>query len=330
MEYVRFGKLTGLKVSKVALGTMTFGRETDEQTSFAIMDRYTELGGNFFDCADMYAKGASEEIIGRWLKDRGARDQTIIATKVYNAMGSGPNDRGLTRLHIQQGVEASLRRLGVDVIDLYQIHRWDVETPIEETLSALNDLVVQGKVRYLGASNLAAWQLCQYRELAKRNGLAPFISLQPAYSAINRAIENEILPYCMREGVAVMVFNPLGGGMLTGKYRRGEDMPAEARLTAFGYYYDRYYTEQSLTIVEQFLKAAEERNVTPAQLGFAWVLADPRITCPIIGARNLDQFNDTIQALNIKLTPEEREAIPAVPAGRWVGKDLIYDNPSKF
>jgi len=225
MDYVRLGR-AGLRVSRICLGTMTFGREADEETSFKIMNRYVELGGNFFDTADVYSAGKSEEVVGRWLKQHGARDNIVLATKVYGAMGKGPNDQGLSRLHILQAVEASLKRLQTDVIDLYQIHRWDPEVPVEETLEALNDLVRQGKVRYIGCSNLTAWQLSKYSRIADQHFWSRFVSIQPVYSALNRSIEREILPLCQEEGLGVITYNPLAGGMLTGKYRRGEKMPA--------------------------------------------------------------------------------------------------------
>jgi aryl-alcohol dehydrogenase-like predicted oxidoreductase len=319
MEYARFGR-SGLKVARVCLGTMTFGREADETMSFKLMDRYVELGGNFFDTT-----GVSEEIVGRWLKARGARSKIVLATKVYGTMGPGPNDGGLSRLHIQQAIEASLKRLQTDVIDLYQIHRWDPNATVEETLETLNDLVRQGKVRYIGCSNLAAWQLDKFLYASNQHLWSRFVSLQPIYNALNRSIESELLPLCEAEGLGVLTYNPLGGGMLTGKYKRGEPMPTGARLEAFQIYYHRYYTDEAFGIVEAFLGAAQQRGVTPAQLALAWVLGEKRVTCPILGARNLEQFSDTIAGLQIALTPEERAAIPAVPPGRWVGDDPVYD-----
>lgn len=324
MEYVRLGK-AGVKVSKICLGTMTFGREADEQTSFQIMDRYVEMGGNFLDTANVYSMGGSEEVVGRWLKARNNRRDIFLATKVYGAIGQGPNDAGLSRLHIFRAVEDSLRRLQTDVIDLYQIHRWDPNVPVEETLEALNDLVRQGKVRYLGCSNLMAWHLSKFLYTAREQRWSSFISLQPIYNAINRSIENELLPLCEAEGIGVIVYNPLAGGMLTGKYRKGEQPPEGTRLHALKQYYDRYFTEEALDLVERFLAEARRRGVSPAQLALAWVLGEPRVTCPIVGARNLEQFNDTMGGLEVKLSPEERAQIPAVLPGRWLGKDPVYD-----
>jgi aryl-alcohol dehydrogenase-like predicted oxidoreductase len=323
MEYVRLGR-SGLRVSRLCMGTMTFGREADADTSFALLDRFFDAGGTFVDTADQYSTGGSELVVGRWLRERGHRDQIVLATKVYAPMGSGPNDGGLSRIHIQRAVEDSLRRLQTDVIDLYQIHRWDYDTPPDETLRALDDLVRQGKVRYLGCSNLKAWHLSEFLFRARQAGLSEFVSLQPLYNALNRSIELELLELCERQGVGVITYNPLAGGMLTGKYGR-DRLPAGARLEAFQAYYDRYYTDEALRIVAGFVAAAAERGVSPAALALAWVLAEPRITCPILGARNLEQLNDTLAGVDLRLDPAERAAIPAIAPGRWVGQDQVYD-----
>ncbi|MBN1248239.1 MAG: aldo/keto reductase [Anaerolineae bacterium] len=324
MEIVRLGR-SGLKVSDICLGTMTFGSGADQAMSFKLMDRFWELGGTFLDTANVYNGGVSEEIVGRWIKERGVRDQVVLATKVYGTTGPGPNERGLSLIHIQQAVEASLRRLQVDVIDLYQIHRWDFDSEPEETLEALNDLVRQGKVRYIGCSNLRAWQLAEYLELARTHSWSHFVSIQPLYSALNRSIENEVLVFAARRGLGVIPYNPLAGGVLTGKYKRGEPLPEDTRLSDSEGYRDRYYTERTFDIVERFVAAAHARGLTPAQLALAWVRAEPRITSPIIGARNLKQLNDTLGRLDYVLTPEDRETIPTVLPGRWVGKDPVYD-----
>ena len=324
MEYLRLGQ-SGLKVARVCMGTMTFGREADQETSFHLMDRYADLGGNFLDTADVYSSGGSEEIVGRWLKQRGGRDRFVVATKVYGTMGPGANDGGLSRLHIQRAVEASLRRLQTDVIDLYQIHRWDPGVAPEETLRALDDLVTQGKVRYIGCSNVSAFQLDQFMRLAHSYHWNRFVSMQPVYSALNRSVELEILPASEYWGLGVVTYNPLAGGMLTGKYGRGEKMPSGSRLQAFQTYYERYYTQAAMDIVDGFLGAAKERGVTAAQLALAWVLSEPRVTCPIVGARNLEQLDDTLGGLRLELTREERDSIPAALPGRWVGRDPVYD-----
>jgi aryl-alcohol dehydrogenase-like predicted oxidoreductase len=324
MEYVRLGR-AGLRVSRICMGTMTFGAGADQETSFRLLDRFVERGGTFLDTADQYSAGVSEEVVGRWIKERGARDRVVLATKVYSQMGPGPNDGGLSRIHIQRGVEDSLRRLQTDAIDLYQIHRWDYHSPPEETLEALNDLVRQGKVRYIGCSNLKAWHLCRYLRLSEDRLWSRFISLQPIYNALNRGIENEVLELCAEEGLGVIVYNPLAGGVLTGKYRRGGELPSNTRLADNEGYQQRYYTAQALDIVDRFVAAAGERGVTPAQLALAWVLAEPRVTCPIVGARTLAQLDDTLGGLDVALSPEERAAIPAVLPGRWVGQDPVYD-----
>ncbi len=324
MDIVRLGR-SGLKVSRICLGTMTFGSGADEAMSFSLMDRFVELGGTFLDTANVYNGGASEEIVGRWIKERGMRDDVVLATKVYGATGPGPNEAGLSRINIERAVEASLKRLQTDVIDLYQIHRWDFDSPPEETLGALDDLVRQGKVRYIGCSNLKGWHLTTYLDLAKRHHWSHFVSIQPLYSALNRGIENEVLDVCANEGLGVIPYNPLAGGVLTGKYKRGEPLPEDTRLSDSEMYRQRYYTETTFDIVEAFVEAAAARGVTPAQLALAWAMAEPRITSPIIGARNLRQLNDTLGRLDFRLTPEERAEIPSVLPGRWVGRDPVYD-----
>ena len=324
MEHVNLGK-SGLKVSRVCLGTMTFDREADEKTSFAILDYFLEQGHNFLDTANAYSLGKSEALIGRWLEARGNRSSVVLATKVFGKMGEAANERGLSRIHIHQAVEASLKRLRTDVIDLYQIHRWDPSVPPEETLEALTDLVRQGKVRYLGCSNVAAWQLSRCLHIAEGRHLSRFVSLQPIYNAISRAIESELLPLCEAEGIGVLSYNTLAGGFLTGKYKKGAEIPKETRLGLTPFYRDRYYNDQALDLTEGFVAHAAERGVTPAQLALAWVLAEPRVTCPIVGARNLEQIKDSLKGTEIRLTAEERERVPAVAPGRWVGLDPVYD-----
>lgn len=324
MESIRLGR-SGLYVSRICMGTMTFGNEADQEASFRILDRFIELGGTFIDTADQYTRGASEEIVGRWLTSRGLRERIILATKVYAPLGPGPNDGYLSRYHILKACEDSLRRLQTGVIDLYQIHRWDPETPPEETLETLNDLVRQGKVRYIGCSNLKAWHLAQFLRLSEVHHWSRFVCAQPIYSALNRSIEAEILPYCAHEGLGVIVYNPLAGGMLTGKYRRGQPLPEGARLDANPMYKQRYYSDEALDIAEGMAHAAQARGASAAQMALAWVLGEPRVTCPIIGARNVEQLNDTLGGLTLRLTPEERAALPAVLPGRWVGRDQVYD-----
>ncbi|MFL7810702.1 MAG: aldo/keto reductase [Anaerolineae bacterium] len=329
MRQRRLGR-AGIRVSELGLGTMTFGYQCDEPTSFAILDRAAERGVTFLDTADVYpvpmtlaTAGGTEEILGRWLK--GKRHRFVVGTKCFFPMGKGQNDRGLSRRHVLDAVDESLRRLQTDYIDLYQIHGYDAITPLEETLGALDDLVRQGKVRYIGCSNLKAWHLAKYLRLSEQSHWARFISLQPIYSALNRGIENEVLPLCAEEGLGVMVYNPLAGGVLTGKYKIGEEPSKGTRLGDMTGYQARYATSQAFDIVAHFVGTARSMGLSPAQLALAWVLAEPRVTCPIVGARTVEQLDDTLGGLDVSLTPKERDAIPAVLPGRWVGVDPVYD-----
>jgi aryl-alcohol dehydrogenase-like predicted oxidoreductase len=323
MNTVQLGR-SGLKVSEICLGTMTFAREADEAASFAIMDAYVERGGFFLDTANVYSGGGSEETVGRWMKARGCRSNVVLATKVFGRMGPGPNEAGLSRIAIMAEVENSLRRLGTDVIDLYQIHRWYTEAPLEETARALDDLVRAGKVRYIGCSNMRAWQLLAYLSFADRALLSRFVSLQQAYNAINRSAELELLPLCEREGLGVIAYNPLAAGLLTGKYRADAPLPEGSRMQAYEFYQHRYFTDQALEITSGFVARARELGYTPAQLAVAWVKTDSRITAPIVGARTVEQLADSLGALDRPLDPATRETVPAVPPGRWVGTDPVY------
>lgn len=324
MEVVRLGS-SGLRVSEVCLGTMTFAREADRETSFAIMDAYREMGGFFLDTANVYSDGASEEVVGEWIRERGLRDEVVLATKVFGHRGPGPNDGGLSRVHVMREVEQSLRRLQTDVIDLYQIHRWFPGAPVDETLRALDDLIAAGKVRYVGCSNLRGYQLLEYLHSADESHRARFVSIQQAYNAINRSIELEVFPVVERESVGVICYNPLAGGMLTGKYRAGSERPADARLIKHGSYHSRYHTDEAQAIVAEFVSHAATIGLTPAQLALAWTRSEPHITAPIVGARSVEQLRDTLGALDRTLTEEERLAVPAITPGRWVGEDPVYD-----
>ncbi|WP_127753852.1 aldo/keto reductase [Devosia sp. 1566] len=309
MEYVNLGR-SGLKISRLALGCMTFGSPSwapwvlDEENSRPIIARALELGINFFDTADMYSLGASEEVLGRALADH-PRHKLVLASKLYNPMSQDPNDRGLSRKHIFESVDGSLRRLGTDYIDLYQLHRFDYETPLEETLDALNDLVRVGKVRYLGASSMHAWQFMKALGLQRQHGWAQFISMQPHYNLIYREEEREMLPLCRSEGVGVIPWSPLARGVLAGK--RGEDGKGSTRAqtdrTATALY---EATKAQDDQVAAAVKAVAERHNCPmAQVAYAWVASRPGITAPIIGVSRLTQFDDAVAALSLKLTDQD-------------------------
>jgi aryl-alcohol dehydrogenase-like predicted oxidoreductase len=306
MQYRYMGR-TGLKVSELCLGAMTFGRESSEDVSRQMLDRFVEAGGNFIDTANVYSQGISEEILGRWLKDK-RRDNFVIATKVRFSMGSGPNDLGLSRKHILSAVEASLRRLNTDYIDLYQVHMWDPGTPLEETLEALDQLVRTGKVRYLGASNYAGYQLQKAVDLSRQWGWEPFSCLQPLYNLLDRSFEWELLPVCEAEGVGVIPWSPLRGGWLSGKYRRGmsEALPntriEEAAKQGWSESWRVYANERTWQIIDVLLAIAEEMQKTPAQVALNWLLQKPAVTAPILGARTLAHFEDNLGATDWSLT----------------------------
>jgi aryl-alcohol dehydrogenase-like predicted oxidoreductase len=299
-----------MKVSELCLGTMTFGRETEEQESQQILDRFVDAGGNFIDTADVYNRGASEEIIGRWLKTQ-RRDDYVIATKVRFPMGEGPNDVGLSRKHILAGVEASLQRLGTDYIDLYQVHAWDGASWLPETLSTLNSLVQSGKVRYIGASNFTGWQLQKAIDLSRQMGWEPFWSLQPQYNLLERAIEWEILPVCQQEGLGVIPWSPLRGGWLSGKFRRGMTTPPTgtrieiAEEHGWSESWSAYNNEHTWNVLDALFAVAEEVDKTPAQVAINWLLQHPGVTAPIIGARTVEQLESNLGASGWSLSQEQ-------------------------
>jgi len=306
MEYRRLGG-TGLMVSELCLGCMTFGRETDEEGAKEIVGRFLEAGGNFIDTADVYSKGVSEEITGRAIRE--VRDDVILATKVRFPMGDGPNDVGLSRKHVTQGCEDSLRRLGTDYIDLYQVHCWDAATPLEETLSALTDLVRGGKVRYIGVSNFTAWQIMKSVGVSEINGLERFACLQPQYSLVERNVEYEVLPTCEEEGLGVIPWSPLGGGFLSGKYRRDERPPEDSRIAGaeepMEEYWDRRATERNWAAVDVVGEIAEATGKSYAQVSLNWLLRQPAVTAPIIGVRTMKQLEDNLGAAGWKLDDDQ-------------------------
>ena len=309
----------GLKVSELCLGAMTFGREATLAESRAILDAFVKAGGTFIDNADVYNQGTSEEIVGNWLKDH-RRQDFVIATKVRFPMGKGANDVGLSRQHILDGVENSLRRLKTDYIDLYQVHCWDPTTPLEETLSTLNDLVRQGKVRYIGASNYLAHHLQLAIDISKREGWEPFCSFQPLYNLLDRFIEWEILEICQREGLAVLPWGPLRGGWLSGKYKREDSGPPDntrvKTAEAEGWYesWEHYANERTWKILDTIKEIGKARNKSIAQVALNWVKDQPGITAPILGARNMQQFKDNLGAMGWELTTKERKRLNSVSA----------------
>jgi aryl-alcohol dehydrogenase-like predicted oxidoreductase len=305
MRYRLLGR-TGLKVSEICLGTMTFGSTpgprtvpgSDERESGAILDRFLAQGGNFIDTADGYAQGRSEEILGKALKGR--RHEVVLATKVFFPTGKGPNQKGLSRKHILEAVENSLHRLQTEYIDLYQVHCFDSHTPLAETLSALDTLVRQGKVRYLGCSNFAAWQVAKALGISAARGLARFECLQPQYSLVCRSADRELLPLCRSEGVGVIAWSPLAGGFLSGKYKRGAPPPPSSRLAdsdlASRPWTEKFLTERNFEVLSLVEETAASLGKTAAQVALAWLLGVPGMTAVIIGARRLDQLEQNLGA----------------------------------
>ena len=319
MKYVNLGN-TGLKVSRICLGTMTYGSKKwrewvlDEEESRPFYRQAIEAGINFFDSADMYSIGASEEVTGRALKDYAAsREEVVIATKVFNPMGDAPNQRGLSRKHIHHAAEASLRRLGTDYIDLYQIHRYDPETPIEETLEALDALVRSGKVLHIGASSMFAWQLARMLGLSERRGLARFATMQNHYNLLYREEEREMNPLCVAEGIGIIPWSPLARGVLAGN-RKAETV--RARTDDFAEkLYGKEIAESDEKVIRQVQALADKKGVPPAQIALAWHLHKPGVVAPIVGASKPHHLQDAIAALSIKLAPEEIASLeePYVP-----------------
>ncbi|GAP08000.1 MAG TPA: aldo/keto reductase [Anaerolinea thermolimosa] len=308
MEY-RFLGNTGIRVSQLCFGTMSFGGDADEETSAALFKRCRDVGINFFDCANTYSAGRAEEILGRLIA--GNRHELIITSKVYFPTGSDVNARGATRRNILLQVEASLKRLGTDYIDVYFIHHFDDNTPLPETLRALDDLVHSGKILYPAASNFAAWQVAKALGLSALHGWAPFAVLQPMYNLVKRQAEVEILPMARAEGLGVITYSPLGGGLLTGKYTPGT-RPEKGRLVENKMYQVRYGAAWMVEVADRFSEFARQRGFDPAALAVAWAGSHPAVTAPIIGARNLQQLEGSLKSLEITMTPELRAEISAL------------------
>ena len=310
---------TDLEVSPICLGTMQFGWTADEPASVAVMDAFFAAGGNFLDTADVYSSwapgnpgGVAESIIGRWLKARGNRDRIVVATKVRQRMWDGPDGEGLGRAHIMRAVDDSLRRLQIETIDLYQCHWPDVDTPIEETLSAFDELVRAGKVRYVGASNYSAAQVEEALRVADAKPLPRFVSLQPRYNLAHRSeFEGPLADLCLREGIAVIPYSPLQGGFLTGKYRRGQPLPQSVRAATA----KRYGTETGWRVIEALDAIAGAHETTVGAVAIAWLLAKPTVTAPIIGANSPAQLAETLPGADLRLAPYEIASLDAVSAG---------------
>jgi 1-deoxyxylulose-5-phosphate synthase len=321
MKMKRLGG-TGLQVSEVCLGTMTFGNQADEQRAFQIMDVADQGGVTFFDTADGYPLGAdphevgnTEVIVGKWLGERKARERIVLATKCASVMGPGLNDRGASRKHVLSACEESLRRLNTEYIDLYQIHFPDLETPIEETLRALDDLVHAGKVRYIGCSNFPAWRLADAFWTSKMHNLASFVSVQPRYNLLFRMIEDEILPFCQAHNLGVIVYNPLAGGVLTGRYRAGnKEVESGTRFSLKNsgqMYQRRYWKDPEFEAVDQLARFFEARDKSLTHVALAWVLAQPGITSAILGASKPEQLKESLQEVSLVLDEEELKACNA-------------------
>jgi len=316
MEYRYLGR-AGLKVSELCLGTMTFGRETEEDISFQMMDTFAEAGGTFLDSADVYSQGTSEEIVGKWLQNQ-RREDFVVATKVRFPMGDGVNEVGLSRKHILDGIDNSLRRLQVDYIDLYQVHCYDPGTPLEETLNTLNTLVQQGKVRYIGVSNFKSYQIQKAIDISKANGWEAFTSLQPLYNLLDRSLEWEIVELCQQEGIGIIPWSPLRGGWLTGKYRRDMDNAPEgtriAKAEDEGWMekWSAYNNDRTWNVIETLVEIAESMGKSPAQVALNWVKDQPGVTAPIIGARTMQQLESNLGSVGWQLSAEQRQTFNKV------------------
>ncbi len=310
---------TDMQVAALCLGGNVFGWTTDEQTSFAVLDAYVEGGGNFIDTADTYSTwgpghegGESETVLGRWMSTRKNRDRIIIATKLGSRMNNDPHRQGLSRQYMLKAVEDSLRRLQTDYIDLYQAHRDDLDTPLEETLATFNELVQQGKVRSIGASNYSAARLAEALKVSDQHGYARYQSLQPPYSLVNRAeYERDLKALCMAQELSVITYSSLASGFLTGKYRQGQDLPSSPRAKGIQ---QRYMNEHGFRILEQVERVAHAHNTTPSQVSLAWILAQPGITAPIASATSVEQTRELLHAVSLKLTDDEIQSLDRVSA----------------
>lgn len=317
MQYVNLGR-SGVKVSRLCLGMMTYGTPKwrswvlDEDASRPLIQRAVEAGINFFDTADIYSLGVSEEVTGRALADFARRDEVVIATKVYQPMGSDPNARGLSRKHIMSSIDASLKRLNTDYVDLYQIHRFDQQAPVEETMEALHDVVKAGKALYIGASSMYAWQFAKMQHVAEQHGWTKFISMQNHYNLVYREEEREMIPLCIDQGVGVIPWSPLARGFLAGNRSREDQKSGEtARSQTDDFAHSMYYADSDFDVVDRVKEIAAARGVKPAQIALAWMLHKPGITAPIIGVSKSYQLEEAVAALDIQLKADEIAALEA-------------------
>ncbi len=316
MEFKQLGS-TGTRVSPLCLGTMTYGtpewREwvLDEQASRPFIKKALDAGINFFDTADMYSKGESEKVVGKALLDYAAREDFVLASKVYNPMGDGPNNRGLSRKHIMHAIDASLTRLGTDHVDLYQIHRFDYDTPVEEFMEALHDVVKAGKARYIGASSMYAWQFAKCQEIARANGWTEFVTMQPMYNLVYREEEREMLPLCADQGVGVIPWSPLARGVLAGKKQGSGGESKRSQTDDMTQKWGLGATESDDAIVDAVREVAEARGVSMAQVALAWVAAHPQVTAPIVGASKPHHLDDAIAAMDLTLSEDEKTKLEA-------------------
>ena len=339
IEYRRLGN-SGTIVTKFCLGTMTFGAESDEATAHKLLDGYAKAGGNFIDTADVYSTGVSETIVGKWLKGHPTEaKQMVVATKARFPMGPGPNDIGISRRHLSEALDASLRRLGLEQVDLYQMHAWDALTPIEETLRFLDDAISAGKIAYYGFSNFLGWHVTKAAELAKAHGWAAPVTLQPQYSLLVREIELEIVPACLDAGIGLLPWSPLGGGWLSGKYKRDVPPTGATRLgenpnRGMEAYAPRNAQERTWAIIDAVGKVAKAHGVSLAQVALAWVAAQPAVTSVILGARNPEQLADNLAAASLALGADEiatLSAVSAPPIGDYpYGKGAIEQRRRKM
>jgi len=315
VEYANLGN-TGLKVSRICLGMMSYGTPKwrdwvlSEEDSRPFIKRALEAGINFFDTSDMYSSGVSEEVLGRAMSDMVARHEVVIATKVFFPTGDGPNERGLSRKHIMDAIDGSLSRLGMDHVDLYQVHRWDYETPIEETMSALHDVVQAGKARYIGASSMYAWQLAKAQAIARSHGWMPFVSMQNHYNLVYREEEREMNPLCLDQGVGLIPWSPLARGFLAGNRHRDSKGPT-TRSKSDGFAHDMYYTDADFEVVDAVTAVADAHGVTPAQIALAWILQKPGVVAPIVGATKMPHLEQAISSLDVRLSDEDIQALEA-------------------